>query len=64
MKYEQIADLLNAIAERFDWDKIVEGDYVIGLKQVKEPSFISPKDNFANFNASEILSTYACISLC
>ncbi|RWW70612.1 hypothetical protein BHE74_00021698 [Ensete ventricosum] len=24
MKYEQIADLLNAIAERFDWDKIVK----------------------------------------
>ncbi|RRT79368.1 hypothetical protein B296_00024610 [Ensete ventricosum] len=63
MKYEQIADLLNAIAERFDWDKIVEGDYVIGLKQVKDSSFISAKDNFANFNASEILSTHACIFL-
>lgn len=34
MKYEQIADLLNGIAERFDWEKIMEGDYIIGLKQV------------------------------
>lgn len=35
MKYEQIAELLNGIAERFDWDKEMEGDYIIGLKQVK-----------------------------
>jgi len=34
MKYEQIAELLNGIAERFDWDKIMEGDKIIGLKQV------------------------------
>lgn len=34
MKYEQIADLLNGIAERFDWEKVMEGDYIIGLKQV------------------------------
>ena len=34
MKYEQIAELLNGISERFDWDKVVEGDYIIGLKQV------------------------------
>ena len=34
MKYEQIADLLNGLAERFDWEKIMEGNYVIGLKQV------------------------------
>lgn len=36
MKYEQIADLLDGLAERFDWDKIMEGDYIIGLKQVKK----------------------------
>lgn len=35
MKYEQISELLNGIAERFDWDKEMEGDYIIGLKQVK-----------------------------
>jgi gamma-glutamylcysteine synthetase len=34
MKYEQIRDLLNGLSERFDWDKIMEGEYIIGLKQV------------------------------
>lgn len=34
MKYEQIAELLNGISERFDWDKIMEGENIIGLKQV------------------------------
>lgn len=34
MKYEQIAELLNGISERFDWDKVMEGDNIIGLKQV------------------------------
>lgn len=35
MKYEQIAELLNGISERFDWDKIMEGENIIGLKQVR-----------------------------
>ena len=35
MKYEQIAELLNSIAERFEWEKVLEGDKIIGLKQVK-----------------------------
>lgn len=34
IKYEQIAELLNGIAERFDWEKVMEGDNIIGLKQV------------------------------
>lgn len=34
MNYEQIADLLNGLAERFDWDKVMEEKYIIGLKQV------------------------------
>lgn len=34
MKYAQISELLYGISERFDWDKIMEGDYIIGLKQV------------------------------
>ncbi|CAJ1947622.1 unnamed protein product [Sphenostylis stenocarpa] len=38
MKYEQIAELLNGIAERFDWDKIMEDDKIIGLKRVCEVS--------------------------
>ncbi|KAF3963287.1 hypothetical protein CMV_012307 [Castanea mollissima] len=34
MRYGQIAELLNGIAKRFGWDKIMEGDNVIGLKQI------------------------------
>ena len=40
MKYEQIAELLNGIAERFDWEKVMEGDKIIGLKQVNCLSFV------------------------
>ncbi|XVF52895.1 hypothetical protein PTKIN_Ptkin05aG0055100 [Pterospermum kingtungense] len=36
MKYEQIVELLNGISERFDWDKVMEGDNIIGLKQGKQ----------------------------
>ncbi|XP_010920822.1 glutamate--cysteine ligase, chloroplastic isoform X1 [Elaeis guineensis] len=46
MKYEQIADLLNGVAERFDWDKIMEGDYVIGLKQGKQSISLEPGGQF------------------
>ncbi|KAG6476060.1 hypothetical protein ZIOFF_065295 [Zingiber officinale] len=35
MNYEHIADLLNGLAERFDWDKVMEENYIIGLKQEK-----------------------------
>jgi glutamate--cysteine ligase len=41
MKYEQIAGLLHGIAERFDWDRIMEGDNIIGLQQVKWSSWLS-----------------------
>jgi len=37
MKYDQIAELLNGIAERFEWEKVMEGDKIIGLKQVNIP---------------------------
>ncbi|RXH77002.1 hypothetical protein DVH24_019890 [Malus domestica] len=33
IKYEQIAELLNGISERYDWEKVMEGDKIIGLKQ-------------------------------
>ncbi|AQK78995.1 gamma-glutamylcysteine synthetase1 [Zea mays] len=33
IKYDQIRDILNGLAERFDWDKIMEENNVIGLKQ-------------------------------
>ena len=41
MKYEQIAELLNGIAERFEWEKVMEGDHIIGLKQVNLLSFFN-----------------------
>ncbi|KDO76209.1 hypothetical protein CISIN_1g010751mg [Citrus sinensis] len=46
MKYEQIAELLNSIAERFDWEKVMEGDYIIGLKQ-KASTLLSSRGNKA-----------------
>ncbi|KAF7149723.1 hypothetical protein RHSIM_Rhsim02G0230000 [Rhododendron simsii] len=46
MKYEQIADLLNGIAERFDWEKILEGDNIIGLKQGKQSISLEPGGQF------------------
>ncbi|KVH95379.1 hypothetical protein Ccrd_002519 [Cynara cardunculus var. scolymus] len=46
MKYEQIADLLNAISERFDWEKIMEGDNIIGLKQGKQSISLEPGGQF------------------
>ncbi|KAL6986248.1 glutamate--cysteine ligase [Sarracenia purpurea var. burkii] len=46
MKYEQIAELLNGIAERFDWEKIMEGDNIIGLKQGKQSISLEPGGQF------------------
>lgn len=46
MKYEQIAELLNGIAERFDWDKVMEGDNIIGLKQDKQSISLEPGGQF------------------
>nr|AAL61610.1 gamma-glutamylcysteine synthetase [Allium cepa] len=46
MTYEQIAYLLNGIAERFDWEKVMEGDYVIGLKQGKQSISLEPGGQF------------------
>ncbi|CAK7335539.1 unnamed protein product [Dovyalis caffra] len=46
MKYEQIAELLHGIAERFDWDKIMEGDNIIGLKQGKQSISLEPGGQF------------------
>ncbi|WJX60294.1 glutamate--cysteine ligase [Trifolium repens] len=36
INYKQISALLNGIALRFDWDKIMEGDNIIGLKTGKQ----------------------------
>ncbi|KAK1260827.1 hypothetical protein QJS04_geneDACA001991 [Acorus gramineus] len=46
MKYGQIADLLNSLAERFDWDKIMEGDNIIGLQQGKQSISLEPGGQF------------------
>lgn len=46
MKYEQISELLNGIAERFDWDKVMEGDNIIGLKQGKQSISLEPGGQF------------------
>ncbi|XP_059638886.1 glutamate--cysteine ligase, chloroplastic [Cornus florida] len=46
MKYEQIADLLYGISERFEWDKIMEGDKIIGLKQGKQSISLEPGGQF------------------
>lgn len=34
MTYEQTRKLLDGMAERFDWEKVMEGDNIIGLKFV------------------------------
>lgn len=46
VKYEQIAHLLNGLSERFDWDKIMEGDHIIGLKQGKQSVSLEPGGQF------------------
>ncbi|XP_040990274.1 glutamate--cysteine ligase, chloroplastic [Juglans microcarpa x Juglans regia] len=46
IKYEQIAELLNGIAERFDWEKIMEGENIIGLKQGKQSISLEPGGQF------------------
>lgn len=46
MSYEQIAALLNGIAERFEWDKIMEENHVIGLKQDKQSISLEPGGQF------------------
>ncbi|CAH9112319.1 unnamed protein product [Cuscuta epithymum] len=46
MKYEQIAELLNSIAERFDWDKVMEADKIIGLKQGNQSISLEPGGQF------------------
>ncbi|KAL7165352.1 hypothetical protein ACSBR2_041112 [Camellia fascicularis] len=46
MTYEQITELLNGIAERFDWDRIMEGDNIIGLKQGMQNISLEPGGQF------------------
>ncbi|XP_058732006.1 glutamate--cysteine ligase, chloroplastic-like isoform X1 [Vicia villosa] len=46
LKYEQIAELLNGIAERFNWEKLMEGGNIIGLKQGKQSISLEPGGQF------------------
>ncbi|THG16521.1 hypothetical protein TEA_010564 [Camellia sinensis var. sinensis] len=46
MTYEQTTELLNGIAERFDWDRIMEGDNIIGLKQGMQNISLEPGGQF------------------
>lgn len=51
INYKQISTLLNGIAARFDWDKIMEGDNIIGLKNVSPPiqTHSLPLSNFVSY---------------
>nr|XP_048320144.1 glutamate--cysteine ligase, chloroplastic-like isoform X1 [Ziziphus jujuba var. spinosa] len=42
IKYEQIAELLNGIAEEFDWNRVMEGYNVVGLKKGKKSITLEP----------------------
>ncbi|KAK9281756.1 hypothetical protein L1049_004661 [Liquidambar formosana] len=46
IKYEQIAALLNGVGKRFDWDKIMEDDHIIGLKQGMQRVALEPGGQF------------------
>lgn len=46
MKYEQISELLQGMGERFAWDKVMEGDFIIGLKQDKQSISLEPGGQF------------------
>ncbi|GJM94482.1 hypothetical protein PR202_ga11127 [Eleusine coracana subsp. coracana] len=46
IRYDQIRDILNGLAERFDWEKIMEGNSVIGLKQGKQSISLEPGGQF------------------
>lgn len=61
MKYEQIAELLNSISERFDWEKIMEGDNIIGLKQVSIFSIACSWIPYCRFHT--LFCLFACLPL-
>ncbi|XP_062027807.1 glutamate--cysteine ligase, chloroplastic-like [Rosa rugosa] len=46
LQYEQIAELLYGIAGRFEWEKIMEGGKIIGLKQGKQSISLEPGGQF------------------
>uniref|UniRef100_A0A0C9S817 glutamate--cysteine ligase n=2 Tax=Wollemia nobilis TaxID=56998 RepID=A0A0C9S817_9CONI len=46
MNYEQISELFQGLAERFAWDKVIEGDRIIGLKQDNQSISLEPGGQF------------------
>ncbi|XLU17974.1 glutamate--cysteine ligase, chloroplastic isoform X1 [Arachis hypogaea] len=46
IKYKQIAALLNGIAARFEWEKLMEGDNIIGLKKGNRSISLEPGGQF------------------
>lgn len=46
MSYEQIARLLDGIAERFNWTKLIEDGLIIGLKQDRQSVSLEPGGQF------------------
>ncbi|XP_023532656.1 glutamate--cysteine ligase, chloroplastic-like isoform X1 [Cucurbita pepo subsp. pepo] len=46
MTYEQISGLLNGLAERFGWEKVMEGSDIIGLRQGMQGISLEPGGQF------------------
>lgn len=46
MSYDQIAQLLEAISERFDWERLTENGLIIGLKQNGQSVSLEPGGQF------------------
>eukprot|EP00245_Coleochaete_scutata_P003166 TRINITY_DN14555_c0_g2_i1.p1 TRINITY_DN14555_c0_g2~~TRINITY_DN14555_c0_g2_i1.p1 ORF type:complete len:569 (+),score=100.23 TRINITY_DN14555_c0_g2_i1:68-1708(+) len=46
ISYDQIRVLLNELADRFSWDRVMEGDNIIGLKQGKQNVSLEPGGQF------------------
>ncbi|KAH7299561.1 hypothetical protein KP509_24G018300 [Ceratopteris richardii] len=46
ISYEQIAELLEGISERFDWERVTEEGHIIGLKQDGQSVSLEPGGQF------------------
>ncbi|KAJ7524283.1 hypothetical protein O6H91_18G085100 [Diphasiastrum complanatum] len=46
LRYEQIAQLLEGLSERFGWERVMEGDSIIGLKQDGQSVSLEPGGQF------------------
>ena len=46
MNYEQTRDVLRALEQRFDWEPIMEGDYIIGVRFNGQSVSLEPGGQF------------------